>query len=111
MGEVKIIYAPNVRLFLIELIAILYEKEYFGFEASAHEYVEKLREAIRIDLPQEINHRTVPKELKHLGKNYITIKSNNRTTWLIFFDKMDNRYFIEFITNNHSQQASFLNLD
>lgn len=53
--ETIIIYSPSVRTYLIELIAILYEKEYFGFEESAHEYVEQMRQNIRTDLPQENN--------------------------------------------------------
>lgn len=48
MGEKTIItYSPSVRAYLIELIAILYEKEYFGFEESAHQYVEQIRQNIR----------------------------------------------------------------
>lgn len=112
MGEEAIIiYSPSVRIYLIELIAILYEKEYFGFEESAHEYVEQIRQNIRVDLPQEINHHTVPKELKYYGKHYINIKGSNRTTWYVIFDKMDNRYFVEYITNNHSPQSAYFNLD
>lgn len=77
MGEETIIvYAPSVRVYLIELIAILYEKEYFGFEELAHEYVEQIRQSIREDLPQEIKHHTVPKELKHYGKLYIFLKAD-----------------------------------
>lgn len=112
MGKEEIIiYSSSVRTYLIELIAILYEKEYFGFEESAHQYVEQIRQSIRTDLPQEINHRTVPKELKHYGKYYIKIKGSNRTTWYVFFDKMDSRYFVEYITNNHTPQGAFFNLD
>jgi len=110
-GETIIIYSPSVRAYLIELIAILYEKEYFGFEESAHEYVEQIRQSIRADLPQETNHQTIPKELKHYGKYYIKIKRNSRTTWYVIFDKMDSRYFVEYITNNHTSQSAFFNLD
>ena len=112
MGEKTIItYSPSVRAYLIELIAILYEKEYFGFEESAHQYVEQIRQNIRKVLPQQTNHRTAPKELKRDGKYYIKIKGSNRTTWYVFFDKMDNRYFVEYITNNHVPQSAFFNLD
>lgn len=65
MGEKTIItYSPSVRVYLIELIAILYEKGYFGFEESARQYVEQIRQNIRKDLPQQSNHRTAPTELK-----------------------------------------------
>ena len=38
----KIVALPEVRKYLKELIQILYEKEYFGFEAYAQKYVEDL---------------------------------------------------------------------
>ena len=33
---------PEVREYLMELINILYKKEYFGFEENAQKYVEEL---------------------------------------------------------------------
>ena len=38
----KVIALPEVREYLMELINILYEKEYFGFEENAQKYVEEL---------------------------------------------------------------------
>ena len=38
----RIIYSNEVKLYLKELIKILFEKEYFGFEVDAEEYVNKL---------------------------------------------------------------------
>lgn len=35
--------SPNVTEYLKELVTILYEKEYFGFEEDAHQYVEKIK--------------------------------------------------------------------
>lgn len=110
-GKTIIIYSPSVRAYLIELIAILYKKEYFGFEDSAHQYVERIRQNIRKDLPQQTNHRTTPTELKHFGENYISIKLNNRTTWYVIFDQKDNRFFVGLITNSYSPQSAFFNLD
>ena len=36
----KVIALPEVREYLMELIQILYKKEYFGFEENAQKYVE-----------------------------------------------------------------------
>ena len=110
-GKTIIIYSPSVRAYLIELIAMLYKKEYFGFEDSAHQYVERIRQNIRKDLPQQTNHRTTPTELKHFGENYISIKLNNQTTWYVIFDQKDNRFFVGLITNSYSPQSAFFNLD
>lgn len=38
----KVIALPEVREYLMELIQILYKKEYFGFEENAQKYVEEL---------------------------------------------------------------------
>jgi len=108
--ESLILYSPSVQLYLIELVATLYEKAYFGFEESAHDYVEQIRNSIRAELPKGINHRLAPKELKHYGNLYAKIQTTSHTTWYVFFDKLDNRYWVGFITNNHTPQAQFLNL-
>ena len=39
MKNAKVIALPEVREYLSELIHILYEKEYFGFEESAQRYL------------------------------------------------------------------------
>ena len=38
----EVVALPEVREYLMELINILYEKEYFGFEENAQKYVEEL---------------------------------------------------------------------
>ena len=53
MKNAKVIALPEVREYLSELIRILYEKEYFGFEESAQRYVEELGADIRHNLPIE----------------------------------------------------------
>jgi hypothetical protein len=43
-----------------------------------------------------------------LGSNYIFYKSNARTTWFVFFEKLEENYFITGILNNHCEEAKFV---
>ncbi len=106
----KITVSSQALLFLDELVTTLVQNEYFGFLDTSLEYVNQIYDFIENDLTNVIHYPT-PKELLKYGKYYAKLKVNNRTTWYVFFDKMDNRYFIEFITNNHTPQGAFLNLD
>lgn len=105
----EVVIKNDVLQFLDELVTVLFQKEYFGFLESAEEYVIHLYDTIYNDLPT-LKHHPSPKELEQHGKYYVKIQRNKRTTWYIFFDKMGNRYLIEFITNNHSPQSAYLNL-
>lgn len=100
----EIAFKSEVLLFLDELIISLVEKEYFGFIESAEEYVNNLYDAILNNLPGMSPHQA-PQELIHYGKYYIKIKVNKRTTWYVFFETLQNRYLIQFITNNHTPQS------
>lgn len=104
----KVIVKKEALLYLDELFTILVEKEYFSFVESALEYVNRLYDFICNDLPHLPHHET-PEELKRYGNYYVKIKSTKRTMWYIFFDKSDNRYLVEFITNNHTSQSAHLN--
>lgn len=48
---------PEVRLYLSDLIRILYEKEYFSFEDNAIEYVTDLVSRIEKDLPFKVKNQ------------------------------------------------------
>ena len=100
--------SPNVTEYLKELVTILYEKEYFGFEEDAHQYVEKLKTAIYEDLPS-LTHHEAPEELKNYGKRYVKIRGSKNTMWYVFFSNMKNRYLIQLIINNHVPQSKNLN--
>lgn len=104
----EIAFKNEVLLFLDELIISLVEKEYFGFIESAEAYVNHLYDAILKNLPKPNPHKT-PEQLIHYGKYYIKIKANRRTTWYVFFEHSQNRYLVQFITNNHTPQSEYLN--
>ena len=103
----KIIFTPHVIDFLDDLVRVLYKKEYFGFVETAEEYVSKIYDAVL----ENINLRTyksTPQKLKYLGSKYIFYKSNNRTTWYVFFEKKNENYLITGIINNHCEEAKEL---
>ena len=107
VGEIKVIFTPYVIDFLDDLVRVLYKKEYFGFIESAEEYVSKIYDAV----PENIKvstHKLTPKNLKYLGSNYIFYKANNRTTWYVFFEKMNQKFLITGIINNHCEEAKEL---
>jgi hypothetical protein len=92
---------------LDDLVRVLYKKEYFGFIETAEEYVLKIYDAV----PENIKlspHKSTLKNLQHLGSNYIFYKSNNRTTWYVFFERKNQKYLITGIINNHCQEAKEL---
>lgn len=106
--EIEIIYNSKVEDFLFDLTYILFKEEYFGFFESSKDYVLNL--IVEIETHLELSpHRRSPKQLQKHGKFYITFNTTQPTTWYIFFDKNNNRYFVEFITNNHAPNAEFFN--
>jgi hypothetical protein len=107
LEKVKIEILPEDITFLNELVALLFYKEYFGFEDSAQFYVQKIYDFIENDL---INfpHKTTPITLKRFGSYYAFFKPNDRTTWYIFFEKSGNRLLITYLTNNHIKELNDL---
>ncbi|PBJ11767.1 hypothetical protein [Flavobacterium sp. ACN6] len=106
VGEIEVIFTPEVIRYLDDLVVTLYKKEYFGFE-SAEDYVSDIHNAI----PERIkktSHKKTPKALQYLGSNYIFYKPTVRTTWYIFFEKRNQNYVITGITNNYSEEAKEL---
>jgi hypothetical protein len=78
-----VILQQKVRECLENLIQILFENDYFGFEESAQIYVSKIYDFIEFDI---INfpYKIFPEKLKHLGTKYAFYKANENTTWYIF---------------------------
>ena len=104
----KIVYSPDGEDFLFDLVHILYKEEYFGFFESSAKYVQNIIDEIDENLPKVTHHET-PKELKHYGKYYATVKGSKRTTWYIVFNKNENRFSVKYITNNHAPDANYFN--
>ncbi len=103
------VYAiPEVIEDLENLIDILFEKGYFGFEDKSVNYVVSLFEDIKNNLPKKLKKPAPEYFSDRYGKGlyYVTFKKNNRTQWYVFFRmyRMDEElyYQVRYITNNHT---------
>ena len=83
----RVIALPEVREYLMELINVLYEKEYFGFEENAQKYVEELFLDIKNNLPLKLK-KPAPPYFDRYGKKmlYSTFRKNKATQWYVFFN-------------------------
>ncbi len=102
-----IIFQQNVLDYFDDLIHILFKEEYFGFVESSEIFVDKIIDFVYKDIYTFPSKKT-PKKLIHLGSNYIFYKSNQRTTWYVFFEQFDNNYLITSIINSNSEEVKFL---
>lgn len=105
--EKVVVYSKDIENYLNDLIDILFYQDYFSYIENAETYVENLKDEIEnyIDIKQHYNS---PRNLIHFGKQFMVVSLNNRTSWYIFFDRKDNRFLIQFITNNHSEDSKNL---
>ncbi len=109
MALEKVILQKEVLDFLEELIFKLFEKDYFGFEESAVEYVFNILYFAKKSIPNN-NHKTSPFALQKFGSHYVTYQANNHTSWYIFFERNAEQYIVTGILNNHQPETRFLNL-
>ena len=107
MEEIVIIYKSDVELYLNDLTFILFKKDYFSYFENSVIYKNKIIEFIEESI-ETFPPKKTPKELKNFGQNYIFYKSNQRTTWYIFFELMKNNYLITNIINSNSEEVKFL---
>ena len=102
----KVLFLPEVRLYFQELQDILFEKEYFGFEESAVQYVRDLILDIEKTLPTKVS-KAAPPYFRQYGRNlrYATFRKNKHTQWYAFFNKYQKDgeiiYVVRYISNNH----------
>lgn len=107
MGQI-VLLSESIVSYLNNLVEILYHEGYFSFKENAQDYANKIYDAIISDLPRLTHHET-PKKLKKYGNYFVKIKGSKRTMWYVFFDKSENRYLVEFLTNNHMPHSEYLN--
>jgi hypothetical protein len=100
--EEIIIYSEEFHQSIEELVEVLFIKEYFGFEIDCFLYSEKIYDFVDYNIMKPISRKT-PQRLQKFGKKFIKYKANNNTSWYIFFDQRDNKFLINHIINNHSQ--------
>lgn len=109
MEKVIILYLPQVEFYIDDLIDILYKEEYFGFKEDAKLYVDKMINYIEQHI-STYPAKNTPTKLLQFGEKYMLYKANNRTTWYIFFSQEEQIYFVQFVTNNHSELVANFNL-
>jgi len=103
----RVVVVPEVYDFLENLVVILYENEYFGFEEAARRYVDELYSDITSTLPKCV-HKPAPKHFDRYGKGlyYAVFKKSKHTSWYAFFskyyDKEEIVYQVRYIANNHT---------
>jgi hypothetical protein len=96
----KVIYDQGVLDYFDELIYNLFKNDYFSYYENAENYLAKLISFVGLNI-KNFPHKSTPEMLGHLGSNYIFYKSIVRTTWFVFFEKLEENYFISGILNNH----------
>ena len=102
----KVLFLPEVRMYFQELQDILFEKEYFGFEESAVQYVRDLIFDIEATLPERLS-KIAPPYFNRYGKElrYASFRKNRNTQWYVFFNKYRENgeviYLVRYISNNH----------
>ncbi|MCC8172768.1 MAG: hypothetical protein LIP00_13550 [Parabacteroides sp.] len=102
----KIVFTPEALAYFNELSTLLYEKNYFGFEESALEYVDDLLKDIKETLPNRVK-RPAPPYFDRYGKKmvYCTFRKNKDTHWYVFFNLYQNGHelwaVVRYIGNNH----------
>lgn len=101
-----IIFQNGVLNYLDDLVFILFKEEYFGFMQSSYDYVDKIIDYINNNITTFPSKKT-PTELKNFGSKYIFYKSNQRTTWYIFFESKNNNFLITNIINSHCEETKW----
>jgi hypothetical protein len=107
LEKVNLFYKPESEDYFNELVFTLFKKDYFSYLENAILYKDKILYFIENNISTFPSRKT-PKKLQSYGLNYIFYKSNQRTTWYVFFEKSENNYLITNIINSHSKEAKWL---
>jgi hypothetical protein len=102
-----IFFENEVIDYLNNLVFELYDNDYFGFIESSEIFTDKLIDFI-FESIETFPAKKTPENIIYFGCYYIFYKSNQRTTWYIFFDKENENYLITNIINNNSEEVKFL---
>ena len=105
----KVHYLPEVEVYLVELIELLYNKGYFSFPDQAINYISKMRQYIESSIETAYK-RKAPNHFSKYGSNmfYFVYRANVNTSWYIFFQQRADIYLIRYITNNHVSAQYFV---
>ena len=109
----RVIFIPEVRQYLKDLIPILYEYGYFSYRENARKYVKNLVDDIKVNLPTKLK-RPAPQHFTEKygeGLYYALFPKSRHTQWYAFF-KMYQKggeiyYQVRGIENNHTAAQYF----
>ena len=107
MEKANIIDRTEVETFLNELIFILFKENYFSYLENSILYKDKIIDYINNNITTFPSKKT-PTKLKNFGSKYIFYKSNQRTTWYVFFESKINNFLITNIINSHCEETKWL---
>jgi hypothetical protein len=107
LEKVNLYYKPEAEDYFNELVFILFKEDYFSYLENAIIYKDKILFFIENNILTFPSRKT-PQKLQSFGSNYIFYKSNQRTTWYIFFEKSESNYLVTNIINSHSKEAKWL---
>lgn len=107
MEKVSVKYKTQVTHYLNDLIFKLFKDDYFSYFENSVEYKNKIIEFIDANIAI-FPARKTPLRIRYLGSNYIFYKSNQRTTWYIFFEQKETNFIITTIMNNNSKEVKWL---
>ena len=103
----KVLATPKIHDYLDDLVTVLYENGYFGFEDFAIDYVNDLIDFIITRMPTSLQ-RPAPKYYEKYGEKlkYTVYRRSKHTHWYIFFNKYKDKgeiiYMVRYIGNNHT---------
>jgi len=103
----RVLFVPEVRLYLKDLAPVLYDLGYFSYLESSQNYVKELVVDVIANLPKR-QHKPVSKYFDRYGKNmhYASFRKNKQTVWHAFFTthEVENEkiYLVRYIANNHT---------
>jgi len=96
----RVVVLPEVYEALHELVKVLYQNGYFGFEDSAIAYVDAIYDFM-YSIPQQPKRLTIE---THLGQYYCRFSPNKHTSYYILFDLENDIYLIRHLFNNHGPE-------
>ena len=98
----NVCFSPEVEDDLYNLLEILVRKGYLGTYPFAISYVEDLVNDIQEHIYTKYK-RKAPAYFSRYGRNlqYVIYTRNQHTTWYVFFEVIEDCYFVTYISNNH----------
>lgn len=102
----KVLFLPEVRSYLNDLINLLFDLDYFSSVESSSKYINELFNDIQNNLYIKVK-RKAPLHFRFLGAKvyYTSFTKSRHTQWYVFFSVYlidgEEVYLVRYIANNH----------